>query len=90
MAHIGCRDYRCTSKLPEKALSFMGTKWWRSHEAAQSFFRISSLFITKTRMLSLFYSLVSSSGSPKSSSNLHITLSEFSLETIFAQSATRF
>ena len=73
----------CTSKM----LSFMGTKGWSSQEVAQSFHlcRVYSIFLAKTRMLSLSFSLLSSSGSLKSSSNTpHITLSEFSVEAIFA------
>ena len=73
----------CTSKLPEKALSLMGTKGRISHEVVQSLHlcRVYSLFLAKTRMLSLSFSLLCSSGSLKSSSNTpHITLSEFAVE----------
>ena len=70
-----------TSRLPEKALSFMGTKGWTSQEVAQSFHlcRVYSLFLAKTRMLSLFffhYFLPLKS----SSNTTHITMPEFSLE----------
>ena len=47
--------------------------------------KVYSLSLSKTKMLSLSFSLLSSSGSLQSSSNtLHITLSEFGLEVVFA------
>ena len=61
----------------------MGTKGWTSQEVAQSFHlrKVYSLFLAKTRMLSLSFSLLSSPCSLQSSSNTpHITLSEFILK----------
>ena len=51
--------------------TFMHTKGWTSQEVAQSFHlcRVYSLFLAKTRMISHSSSLLSSSGSLKSSSN---------------------
>ena len=69
-----CLGCMCTSQLPEKALPFMGTKRWRSHDAAQSchLFRVNSLLLANAWILSL---LLSSPGSLKWSSNtLHIQL----------------
>ena len=53
--------------------------------------RVYNLSLAKTKMLSLSFSLLSSSGSLQLSSNTpHITLSEFGLEVIFAYSAFGF
>ena len=84
---IFCRGCMCTSKLPEKA----SLSWVPKSEQVKKLLRVFhlcrvySLFLAKTRMLSLYSSLLSSSDSLQSSSNTpHITLSEFSLEPIFA------
>ena len=75
-------------QTPWKSFSFKGAKELTSEEVAHRVFhlcRVYSLFLAKTKMLSLSFSLFSSSGSLQSSSNTpHIALSEFSLEVIFA------
>ena len=82
----------CISKLPKKfSLSWVpnsGEVMKLLRDIASSWsISVSSI----DRILSLPFSLLSSSGSPKWSSNtLHITLTEFNLEVIFAQSASRF
>ena len=77
----------CTFELPERAT----LSWVPKSGQVKKLLRVLhlckvySLFLAKTRMLSLSFSPLSSSGSLQSSSiTLHIALSEFSLEAIFA------
>ena len=67
-----------TSKLPDKALSFMGTKRW-TNEVAQEFSPLEGLWSLSRNdkdAITLFFT-TSSSGSQRSSFNTpHITLSE--------------
>ena len=79
--------HRWTFKLPEEASLSWVPKSGQVKKLLRVFHLCSvySLFLAKTRILSLSFSLFSSSGSLQSSSNTpHITLSEFSLEAIFA------
>ena len=83
---IFCRGCMCTSKLPGKA----SLSWVPKSGQVKKLLRVSTsagsivLFLAKTRMLSVSFSLLSSSGSLKLSSNTpHIILSEFSLKAIF-------
>ena len=75
----------CTSKIPEKASLSWVSKSGHVKKLLSVFqlCRVYNLFLVKTTMLSLSFSLLSSSGSLQSSCNTpHITLSEFSLEAI--------
>ena len=77
----------CTSKLTEKASLSWVPKSRQVKKLLKVFHlcKVYSLSLPKTKMLSLSFSLLSSSGSLQSSSNtLHITLSEFGLEVVFA------
>ena len=84
---IFCRGCMRTFKLPEKASLSWVPKSWQVKKLLRVFHhcRVYSLFLAKSEMLSLSFSLLSSFGSLQSSSNTpHITLSEFGLEVIFA------
>ena len=73
---IFCRGCMCTSKLPEKASLSWAPKSGQVKKLLRVFhlYRVYSRFLANTRMLSLSFSLLSSSGSLQSSSNTqHIT-----------------
>ena len=93
MAHYVLQRLHVNSKLPEKASLSWIPKSGQAKKLLKVFHlcRVYSLFLAKTRMLSLSFLLFSSSGSHQPSSNTpHITLSKFSLEAIFAYSASGF
>ena len=71
---IFCRGCMCTSKFPEKASHSWVSKSGQVKKLLRVFHlcRVYSLFLAKTRMLSLSFSLLSSSGSLQLSSILRI------------------
>ena len=71
---IFCRGCMCTSKFPEKTSLSWVSKSGQVKKLLRVFHlcRVYSLFLAKTRMLSLSFSLLSSSGSLQLSSILRI------------------